>query len=109
MKATLHKKLGKNTMLELVVEGELKDIMFAVAPVANAPEVCQKCESDKIEVNCRVVKTEDGPLSYIEYRCQACHAVQQWGEYKAPKGCFYLKPWEDPYSKRNGEEKPSKK
>jgi DNA-directed RNA polymerase subunit M/transcription elongation factor TFIIS len=105
MEITLRKKINANTQIDIKVAGELKDCLFQLQPLMNAPSKCPSCESDKITITTRVAKKEGDVYQYIQYTCTECGQRQKWGEYKAPKGCFFLSDtWDPPYKGQQNKE-----
>ena len=91
------KKINASTQITVEAEGDdLTDVLFQLNPIINAPQVCGKCSSEDITI--KVKSVQEGKYQYLSYDCNSCHATKQWGEYKVPKGCFFLKRWEEPYN-----------
>ena len=97
MEIKVVKRFNDTTQITVTAQGDtLMDLMFQVEPVINAPDKCGKCSSEEVTVRTRSVK--EGKFQYLSYECKTCGARRPLGSYQTPKGCFFLKPWEDKYT-----------
>jgi hypothetical protein len=98
------RKINADTQLTIDAEGDtLMDVLFQLTPIINMPKTCGKCESENITIKTSSVKS--GEFQYIYYVCCNCDARMTWGEYKSPKGTFFLKQWEGKDDWKNKEPK----
>ncbi len=88
------KKLNATTQLTIKFDGErdIKEALLKATPFMQLRGTCGLCGKDNTEFRAR--QTPDGKYIYIEQACLDCGAQQTFGEYKAPKGAFYLKKWQ---------------
>jgi hypothetical protein len=99
MELKVIKKLNSTDTVEFnFVAEDLKAVVLLATPVLELDPNCGKCKSTELSIHTRVVK--DGEFQYMEFFCKKCGARRSFGEYKHPKGAYFLKrEWEDAYKK----------
>ena len=103
MELSVTKQINHTTTLTVKFDNErdLKEALVKATWLMQISGVCGKCKSQNISLQGRV--TKEGEFLYAEVYCKDCRAKQPLGEYKTPKGALFLKAWEDPYQKPNGD------
>ncbi len=93
MDITVTKRINPTTQITIKFDGErdLKEAVLKATPFMQLSEKCGCCGSDDITLQAR--PTHNSEFTYLEMTCRKCHAQQSFGEYKTPKGAFFLKPW----------------
>jgi len=105
MELKVIKKLSSTDTVEFNFEADdLKAAVLLATPILELEPSCGKCKGTELAIHTRVVK--DGEFQYMEFFCKKCGARRPFGEYKHPKGAYFLKrEWEEKFTKT--EEKPA--
>jgi hypothetical protein len=100
---SLTKKINSNTQIRIDLDDEkdMKEAFLKLTPFMQMSGVCGLCQSE-VSIQARKTRDKDGDeYIYLELYCKKCHARQNFGEYKQPKGALFLKKWEKYEPKSN--------
>jgi hypothetical protein len=90
MEVTVTKTFQNGVSLQIRFnEGDdLREALIRATPFINLDTECGCCGSNDLSIQARI--TKEG-FHYVEQICKQCWARRAFGEYKEPKGAFFIK------------------